>query len=149
MAGINKVIILGRLGDDPLIRYMPNGNPVANLSVATSESWKDDQGQKQERTEWHRVVIFGKLADIAGQYLQKGSQVYIEGKLQTKKWQDQQGQDRYTTEIVVQGFGGTMQMLDGKQSNNGQSNNQGGYQQQQPQQIQQDPSPEFEDDIPF
>lgn len=164
MAGINKVIILGRLGQDPEIRYMANGNAVANLSVATSENWKDDQGQKQERTEWHRVVIFGKLADVAGQYLQKGYQVYIEGKLQTKKWQDQQGQDRYTTEIVVQGFGGTMQMLDNKQSSNGQANNQGGYQQQTPQQgdYQQQPQqqapqqrqyapvdPSFDDDIPF
>ena len=150
MAGVNKVIILGRLGQDPEVRYMPNGNPVANLSVATSESWKDDQGQKQERTEWHRVVIFGKPADIAGQYLQKGSQVYIEGKLQTRKWQDQQGQDRYATEIVVQGFGGTMQMLDSKQSNNGQANNQGGYQQQSPQQqARQATSPEFDSDLPF
>lgn len=152
MSGINKAIILGRLGQDPEVRYMPNGNPVANLSVATSESWKDDQGQKQERTEWHRVVIFGKLAEVAGEYLRKGSQVYIEGKLQTKKWQDQQGQDKYTTEIVVQGFGGTMQMLDSKQSSNGQANNQGGYQQQpQQQEPQQMPQPqnELDDGIPF
>ena len=110
--GVNKVILIGNLGQDPEIRYMPNGNAVANLTIATSESWKDrNTGQLQEKTEWHRVVIFGKLAEIAGEYLRKGSQVYFEGKLQTRKWQDQQGQDRYTTEIVVD-MNGIMQMLD-------------------------------------
>jgi len=112
--GINKVILIGNLGSDPEVRYMPNGNAVANLNVATSESWKDRQtGEQQERTEWHRVAIFGKLAEIAGQYLRKGSKVYLEGKLQTRKWQDQQGQDRYTTEVVID-FNGQMQMLDSR-----------------------------------
>jgi single-strand DNA-binding protein len=109
--GINKVIIVGNLGDDPQVRYMPNGNAVANISVATSESWKDQQGQQQERTEWHRIVIFGKLAEIAGEYLRKGSQVYLEGKLQTRKWTDQSGVERYTTEIVAD----NMQMLGRKE----------------------------------
>ena len=113
--GINKVIIVGNLGSDPEVRYMQNGAAVAGFSVATSESWKDKStGEAKESTEWHRVVLFGKLAEVAGQYLSKGSQVYIEGQLKTKKWQDQQGQDRYTTEVVVQGFNGVMQMLGGK-----------------------------------
>lgn len=109
--GINKVILVGNLGRDPEVRYTANGGAVANLTIATSEQWTDRQsGQKQERTEWHRVVLFGKLGEIAGEYLRKGSQVYIEGKLQTRKWQDQGGQDRYTTEIV----GNDMQMLGGR-----------------------------------
>ena len=115
MAGVNKVIILGNLGKDPEVKFMPNGGGVANMTIATSESWKDKQtGEQKEKTEWHRVVMFGKLAEIAGEYLKKGSKVYIEGSLQTRKWTNQQGQDQYTTEIVVQGFNGTMQMLDGK-----------------------------------
>jgi len=119
--GINKVIVLGHLGKDPEVKYMANGKAVANLSIATSESWRDKStGQQQERTEWHRVVLFGKLADIADQYLRKGSLVYIEGQLQTRKWTDQSGQDRYTTEIVVS-IGGTMQMLDRKGSAFGES----------------------------
>lgn len=114
--GINKVIIVGNLGSDPEVRYMPNGSAVAGFSVATSESWKDKAtGETKDSTEWHRVVLFGKLAEVAGQYLSKGSQVYIEGQLKTKKWQDKQGNDRYTTEVVVQGFNGVMQMLGGKQ----------------------------------
>lgn len=130
--GVNKVILIGNLGNDPDVRFTPNGSAVANLSVATSESWKDrNTGQQQERTEWHRVVIFGKLAEIAQQYLRKGSRVYIEGKLQTRKWQGQDGQDRYTTEIVVDGFSGQMQMLDSRQEG------MGGYQPQQPQATQQ------------
>ena len=113
MAGINKVILVGNLGGKPEVKYASNGNAISNLSVATSESWTDKStGQKQERTEWHRVSLFGKLAEIAGQYLDKGSKVYVEGKLQTRKWQDQNGQDRYTTEVVVSGFNGTLQMLD-------------------------------------
>ena len=113
MAGINKVILVGNLGAKPEVKYASNGNAISNLSVATSESWTDkSSGQKQERTEWHRVSLFGKLAEIAGQYLDKGSKVYVEGKLQTRKWQDQSGQDRYTTEVVVSGFNGTLQMLD-------------------------------------
>lgn len=103
MAGsLNKVELIGNLGQDPEVRYMPNGGAVANLTIATSETWKDKQtGEKKEKTEWHRVAIFGKLAEIAGEYLRKGSKVFIEGSLQTRKWQDQAGQDRYTTEIVV------------------------------------------------
>jgi single-strand DNA-binding protein len=113
MAGINKVILVGNLGQKPEVKYASNGNAIVNLSVATSESWTDkNTGQKQERTEWHRVSLFGKLAEIAGQYLDKGSKVYVEGKLQTHKWQDQSGADRYTTEVVVSGFNGTLQMLD-------------------------------------
>ena len=114
--GINKVILVGNLGQDPEIRYMPNGNAVANISVATSETWKDKQtGESKDKTEWHRVVIFGKLAEIAGEHLKKGSQVYIEGQLQTRKWQDQSGIDHYTTEIVVN-TGGTMQMLGSREN---------------------------------
>ncbi|WFQ79382.1 single-stranded DNA-binding protein [Xenorhabdus sp. SF857] len=109
--GINKVILVGNLGQDPEIRYLPTGGTVATLSLATSENWRDKQtGELREKTEWHRVVIFGKLAEIAAEYLQKGAQVYIEGSLQTRKWQDQQGQDRYSTEVVVS-VSGTMQML--------------------------------------
>ncbi len=112
--GINKVILIGNLGADPETRYMPNGNAVANVSLATSDSWKDkNTGEQRERTEWHRVVFFGKLAEIVGQYLKKGSKVYVEGRLQTRKWQGQDGQDRYTTEVVVD-QGGTMQMLDSR-----------------------------------
>lgn len=122
--GVNKVILVGNLGNDPEVRYTPNGNAVANLSLATSESWKDQQGQVQERTEWHRLTMYRRLAEIAGEYLKKGSQIYVEGKLQTRKWQDQQGQDRYTTEIIVD----HMQMLGGRDGN--QNNQQGGYQQQ-------------------
>lgn len=110
--GVNKMILMGNLGQDPEVRYMPSGVAVANISVATSESWKDKAtGEQKEKTEWHRVSIFGKLAEIAGEYLRKGSTVYIEGQLQTRKWKDQNGQDRYTTEIVVQGFNGIMQMI--------------------------------------
>ena len=155
--GVNKCILIGNLGQDPEIRYMPNGGAVANLTLATSESWRDKQsGEMREKTEWHRVCIFGKLAEVAGEYLKKGSQVYIEGSLQTRKWQDQSGQDRYTTEVVVN-IGGSMQMLGG--------NNQAGSQQpdRQPQQSQQqstqrpqqsaplniDPPIDFDDDIPF
>lgn len=109
--GINKVILIGNLGQDPELRYLPNGGAVTNISIATSESWKDKQtGELKERTEWHRIVIFGKLAEIAAEYLKKGSQVYIEGSLQTRKWQDQSGQDRYMTEIVVN-IGGVLQIL--------------------------------------
>lgn len=113
MAGINKAIIIGNLGNDVELRYSQDGRTIANLSVATSEVWTDkNSNAKNTKTEWHRIVIFGKLAEIANQYLHKGSKVYIEGKLQTRKWQDQKGIDRYSTEIVVSGFGGTLQMLD-------------------------------------
>lgn len=140
--GVNKVIVVGNLGNDPEVRYMPNGNAVANISIATSESWKDQQGQQQERTEWHRVTMYRRLAEIAGEYLKKGSQVFIEGKLQTRKWQDQQGNDRYTTEIIAD----NMQMMgsSGGQGGGGQGGGQnpqgaqggqgGSYQQRPPQQ---------------
>lgn len=115
--GVNKVILIGHLGQDPEVRYMPNGNAVVNMTLATSENWKDkNTGENKEKTEWHRVVLFGKLAEIAGEYLKKGSQVYIEGSLQTRKWQDQNGLERYTTEIIVN-IGGTMQMLGNRNSN--------------------------------
>ena len=109
--GVNKVILIGNLGQDPEVRFMPSGNPVANLRLATTDTWMDRQsGQRQERTEWHNVVMFNKLAEIAQQYLKKGSRIYVEGRLQTRKWQGQDGQDRYTTEIVVN----DMQMLDSR-----------------------------------
>ncbi len=112
--GVNKVILIGNLGADPEVRYMPSGDAVANVSLATSESWKDrNTGETQERTEWHRVVFFGKLAEIVKQYVHKGSKIYVEGKLRARKWQGQDGQDRYTTEVVVD-FNGTMQMLDNR-----------------------------------
>ncbi|MBH8578750.1 single-stranded DNA-binding protein [Bisbaumannia pacifica] len=121
--GVNKVIIIGNLGQDPEVRFMPSGNPVANLRIATTDSWTDRQsGQRQERTEWHSVVLFNKLAEIAQQYVKKGSRIYIEGRLQTRKWQAQDGQDRYSTEIVAN----DMQMLDSR-GGGGQA---GGYQQQ-------------------
>ncbi|MBD1584389.1 single-stranded DNA-binding protein [Pseudoalteromonas sp. S16_S37] len=127
--GVNKVILVGNLGQDPEVRYMPNGNGVANISIATTDSWKDkNTGQLQERTEWHRVVLFGKLAEVAGEYLRKGSQVYIEGRLQTRKWTDQSGQEKYTTEIVVD-MGGQMQMLGGRNEQQGSAPYQGGQQQ--------------------
>ena len=163
--GINKVILVGNLGRDPEVRCTQSGAAVATLAIATSDSWRDkNTGEQREKTEWHRVSLFGKLAEVAGEYLHKGSQVYIEGQLQTRKWQDQQsGQDRYTTEIVVQGYNGVMQMLGGK--SNQQQNNavsepeRGGFapQQQAPQQqapqskLQQynQPPVDFDDDIPF
>ncbi len=163
--GVNKVIVLGNLGGDPEIRYLPNGGAVANITVATSESWRDKQsGEQKEKTEWHRVVLFGKLAEVAGEYLRKGSQVYIEGQLQTRKWQNQQGQDQYTTEIVVQGFNGVMQMIGGRSQGVQQQGNhqQGGRdqhqqpqhsaprQQAQPQQPQyNEPPVDYDQDIPF
>ena len=108
MASVNKVIIVGNLGRDPETRYLPSGEAVTNISVATTDTWKDKaSGEKQERTEWHRIVFFNRLAEIAGEYLKKGSQVYVEGRLRTRKWQDKEGHDRYTTEIVADG----MQML--------------------------------------
>lgn len=156
--GINKVILVGNLGRDPEIRYTADGKPIANFPVATSETWTDKtSGERKEKTEWHRVVVFGKLAEICGEYLSKGRQVYIEGKLQTNKWKGQDGQDRYTTEVVVQGFGGTMQMLGNRDSGGarpaaggggaGAGAGGGGYQDQgyPPPPYQNDQ----EDDIPF
>ncbi|WP_318369661.1 single-stranded DNA-binding protein SSB1 [Enterobacter sp.] len=173
--GVNKVILVGNLGQDPEVRYMPNGGAVANITLATSESWRDkNTGETKEQTEWHRVVLFGKLAEIAGEYLRKGSQVYIEGSLRTRKWTDQSGQERYTTEINVPQIGGVMQMLGGRQGGSapaGGGQQQGGWGQPQqpqggnqfsggaqsrPQQQQQsapapsnEPPMDFDDDIPF
>ena len=146
--GVNKAVILGNVGNDPELRYMSNGKAVANFTVATSEQWKDQQGQKQERTEWHRCTAYDKLAEIIGEYVKKGSKLYLEGKLQTRKWQDQQGQDRYTTEIIVS----EMQMLDGKpqggqQAQGQQHAPQGQQQQRQP--VPQQESPQFDDDLPW
>ena len=133
--GVNKVILIGNLGNDPDVKYTPNGQGVANISLATSETWKDkNTGQQQDRTEWHRVVFFGNLVEVVKQYLRKGSKIYIEGKLQTRKWQDQGGQDRYTTEVVVDGFSGQLQMLDSRQDQQGQPVP---HNQQQPQPQQQ------------
>jgi len=155
--GINKVILIGNLGRDPEIRYMPNGGAVANLALATSEGWKDkNTGEQQEKTEWHRVVLFRRLAEIAGEYLKKGSKVYIEGKLQTRKWQDNQGQDRYTTEIV----GNELQMLDSRGVGGSNFNEapMSAPQQSAPQQSAPNqgnnmpdmvPAGDFDDDIPF
>ena len=121
MAGVNKVIVVGRLGSDPDTRYMPSGSAVTNVSVATSESWKDkESGEKQEKTEWHRVVFFNRLAEIASEYLKKGSQIYVEGRLQTRKWEDKEGKERWTTEIVAN----QMQMLGERMSSGSSSNNQ-------------------------
>ncbi len=109
MSGVNKVIVIGRLGADPEVKTVAGGNTVARLSIATSENWTDKQGQKQERTEWHRIVVWGKLAELCGKYLTKGRQAYVEGRLQTRSWEDQQGQKKYTTEIVAT----TVQFLGG------------------------------------
>lgn len=167
--GINKVIILGTLGQDPEVKYMPSGGAVCNISLATSEQWNDKtSGEKKEQTEWHRVVIFGKLAEVAGEYLRKGSQVYIEGKLRTRKWTDQSGVEKYTTEIVLQPMNGVMQMVGGKREDVGQQrqqtgNNQfsgqaqGGWGQPQMPKNQQrqqsapsnEPPMDFDDTIPF
>lgn len=130
--GVNKVILIGNLGNDPEVRYMPSGGAVTNITIATSESWRDKtSGEEKEKTEWHRVVFMGKLAEIAGEYLKKGSKVYVEGKLQTRKWQDQSGQDKYTTEIMVDSFSGVMQMLSGKQDVQQSQQSQGGWGQPQ------------------
>lgn len=143
MASVNKVILVGNLGADPESRFAPSGDAICNISVATTESWKDKQtGEKKEATEWHRVGFYGKLAEIAGQYLKKGSQVYIEGSLRTRKWQDKTGQDRYTTEIR----GDVMKMLGGKPEGQQRA---AAPSQQAPQRQQPAPSGDFDDDIPF
>ncbi len=154
--GVNKVILIGNLGKDPEVKYMPSGDAVANITLATSDTWNDKStGEKKEKTEWHRVVFFGKLAEIVGQYCKKGSKIYVEGQLQTRKWQAQDGSDRYSTEVVVRGFGGTMQMLDSKGSGGGyapaqpatQTAQQAAPQQAAPAAAVVDDS--FDDDIPF
>lgn len=164
--GINKVIILGTMGQDPEVKYMPSGGAVCNLSLATSEQWNDKAtGEKKEQTEWHRVVIFGKLAEVAGEYLRKGSQVYVEGKLRTRKWTDQSGVEKYTTEIVLHPMNGVMQMIGGKSSDNvnqqsqqsqhrqqsGNNQQSGWGKPQQPSTTQKPPANEtpMDDDIPF
>ncbi|MCX8633770.1 single-stranded DNA-binding protein [Gilliamella sp. B3927] len=147
--GINKVILVGNLGQDPEIRYMSNGSAVANFTVATSELWKDRQtGEQKDRTEWHRVIVFGKLAEIVGVYVKKGTQVYLEGQLQTRKWQDQSGNDRYITEVVINPISGTLQILgprinDIRQEQLQQQNNIDAPQSQN------EPPIDFNDDIPF
>ena len=161
MAGsVNKAILVGNLGRDPEVRRMPSGDAVANLRLATSESWNDRQtGEKRERTEWHNVVIFGKLAEVAEKYLHKGSKVYVEGQLQTRKWQDQSGNDRYSTEVVLRGFGSTFVMLD---SRGGGSSHEAGPARMESDagsaRMESDPSangdarfgePPFDDDVPF
>ena len=150
--GVNKVILVGNLGNDPDMKYTASGSAVAKISVATKDSWRDKQtGENQERTEWHRVVAFGRLGEIMGEYLRKGSQVYIEGRLQTNKWQDQNGQDRYTTEIVAS----DMQMLGARGGEGGGAPSQGGggfRDNPQTQQSQAQPKPDndfADDDIPF
>lgn len=158
--GVNKVILIGNVGGDPETRYLPNGNAVTNITLATTDSWKDKQsGQLQERTEWHRVVLFGKLAEIAGEYLRKGSQCYIEGRLQTREW-EKDGVKRYTTEVVVD-MQGSMQLLGGRQADNGGDNarpNARTQNQRAPQQSSRQPAQapasdpgydSFDDDIPF
>ena len=149
--GVNKVILIGNLGNDPDIRYTASGAAVANISLATAESWRDkESGEQQERTEWHRIVFFGRLAEIVGEYLRKGSQIYVEGRLQTRKWQDKEGHDRYTTEIVAN----EMQMLGGR------SGGSSSYESSQPAQTSNSKSEtepvssgstsdDFDDDIPF
>ncbi len=147
--GVNKVILIGNLGNDPEVRYMPNGGAVANITVATSEQWKDKQtGEPQERTEWHRVVLYRRLAEIAGEYLRKGSKVYIEGRLQTRKWQDQNGNDRYTTEIIAN----EMQMLDSRGGGSASFNQQPPAQEGGSKPAGSAPAgglDDFDDDIPF
>lgn len=143
MAGVNKVIVVGRLGTDPEVKTISSGNTVARLSVATSENWTDREGQKQERTEWHRVVVWGKLAELCGKYLTKGRQVYLEGRLQTRSWEDQQGQKRYTTEIVAN----TVQFLGGganAESSNSSNSNDFPFQDFGP-----EPSFDSSEEIPF
>lgn len=156
--GVNKVILVGNLGNDPEVKYLPSGSAIANITLATSEEWRDKAtGEKKESVEWHRVVLFGKLAEVAGEYLRKGSQVYIDGQLRTRKWTDNAGVEKYTTEVVVS-VGGTMQMLGGKQESKPQQQQSGWGQPQQPKPQQQskpassgphEPPMDFDDDIPF
>ena len=164
MASVNKVILVGNLGKDPEVRFMPNGEAVCNFSIATTDSWKDKAGAKQEKTEWHNIVMYRKLAEIAGEYLKKGRPVYVEGRLQTRKWQTKEGQDRYTTEIIAD----QMQMLGGRETGGSNASYDGGMDQssggsdynqapakQAPAQSSAKPAgggsnfDDFEDDIPF
>jgi single-strand DNA-binding protein len=157
MASVNKVILIGNLGRDPETRYMPEGGAITNISIATTETWKDKNGDKQEKTEWHRVAFFGKLAEIAGEYLKKGSQVYVEGRLQTRKWQDKDGQDKYTTEIVANAMQmlGSRQGMGGGAPDAGERESSGGGSSQRPAAAGKPAAKtggkfdDFEDDIPF
>jgi len=158
MAGVNKVTLVGNLGDDPEARSLNNGGEVVNLRVATSENWKDKEGQRQERTEWHRVVIFNEnLGRVAKQYLRKGSKVYLEGQLQTRKWQDQSGQDRYSTEVVLQRFRGELVLLDRREGGAGGGDETGdsfgssdfGNAPRQPARAQPAFESDLDDDVPF
>jgi single-strand DNA-binding protein len=156
MASVNKVILIGNLGADPEVRYMPSGDAITNIRLATTETWKDKNGEKQEKTEWHRVTFYRKLAEIAGEYLKKGSQVYVEGRLETRKWQDKEGQDRYTTEIVAdrmqmlgsRGGGGSFEVQDRPASGGAQGGGTGGGGGSKPAKKGGD-FDDFEDDIPF
>lgn len=150
--GINKVILIGNLGQDPEVRYMPGGNAVTSITLATSDTWRDKQtGEAKERTEWHRVVFMGMLAEVAGKHLKKGSQVYVEGKLRTRKWQDQSGQERYTTEVLVDSFTGVMQMLGGNGGGKQQGTNNQPRTTPQPTQspAYTEPPIAYDDDLPF
>lgn len=147
--GVNKVILVGNLGADPEVRYMPSGGAVANITLATSESWRDKAtGEMKEVTEWHRVVLFGKLAEVAGEYLRKGAQIYIEGQLRTRKWTDQAGMEKYTTEVIVN-VGGTMQMLGGRPSTSGNGQQSAPQQPPQTSSVPNEPPMDFDDQIPF
>lgn len=148
--GVNKVIIVGRLGQDPEVRYAPSGSAFANLTVATSEQWRDKQtGEQKEQTEWHRIVLSGNIAKVAGEYLRKGSEVYLEGKLRTRKWIDQSGVEKYTTEVLV-GVGGTLQMLGGKREGDIQPKRQNSQQQgSQEYPNMEEMAEQYPDDIPF
>ena len=147
MASVNKVILVGNLGKDPDVRYLPDGGAVVNLALATSSSWKDkNTGEKREETEWHRVVIYGRLAEIAGEYCKKGRSVYIEGRLKTRKWQDQSGQDKYSTEVVLRPYKGELTLLDSK-GNDGQQG--GGYTDQNASPSAANNRSDLDDEIPF
>ena len=144
--GVNKVVLIGRLGADPETRYMPSGDAVTNIRIATSESWKDkDSGEQKERTEWHRIVFFKRLAEITAEYLRKGSQVYVEGRIRTQKWQDRDGNDRYTTEIVAN----EMQMLGGRSGNGGANRSADSPTKEAAATNESAPAGDFDDDIPF
>jgi single-strand DNA-binding protein len=158
MASVNKVILVGNLGKDPEVRYMPSGDAMVNLTLATTDTWKDKSGEKQERTEWHRVAIFGKLAEVAGEYLKKGSQVYFEGSLKTRKWTNKEGHDQYTTEIIAD----KMQMLGGRSSGSASMDSHDSGESRRPAAARPAPTPssnaskssapnfdDLEDDIPF
>lgn len=145
MASVNKVILIGNLGADPETRYLPSGDAVTNIRIATTENWKDKSGDRQEHTEWHRISFFGRLAEIAGEYLKKGSPVYVEGRIRTRKWQDKEGQDRYSTEIVAD----RMQLLGGRGADGGGTRDAGGGDRPAPKKGNAGNFDDMDDDIPF